>query len=138
MFAREMKVGFQHCDPAGIVFYPRYYEMLNGLIEAWFEEAVGWDFRQIHLVEGLAVPSVRIETDFTAPSRLGDVLVWELRVARLGRTSLELEMTARCGAELRMRNRSVLVQIRQNTGETVPWPAPIRTRIEAAAGEGEE
>ena len=32
-FVFPQKVRFQHCDPAGIVFYPRYFEMLNTTIE---------------------------------------------------------------------------------------------------------
>ena len=28
-FTMPQKVQFKHCDPAGIVFYPRYFELLN-------------------------------------------------------------------------------------------------------------
>ena len=28
-FSHEQRVRFGHCDPAGIVFYPRYFEMIN-------------------------------------------------------------------------------------------------------------
>ena len=28
-------VRFAHCDPAGIVFFPRYMEMFNNLVEDW-------------------------------------------------------------------------------------------------------
>ena len=31
-FIAQRKVRFQHCDPAGIVFYPRYFEMLNSVV----------------------------------------------------------------------------------------------------------
>ena len=33
-FTAEMTVAFRHCDPAGIVFYPRYFEMINDFVEA--------------------------------------------------------------------------------------------------------
>ena len=35
IFERNKRVRFAHCDPAGIVFYPRYFEMLNELVEAF-------------------------------------------------------------------------------------------------------
>ena len=35
-FATEILVRFQHCDPAGIVFYPRYFEMISQSVEEWF------------------------------------------------------------------------------------------------------
>ena len=31
-FTTQRKVRFQHCDPAGIVFYPRYFEMINSVV----------------------------------------------------------------------------------------------------------
>jgi hypothetical protein len=37
-FTKQEKVRFQHVDYAGIVFYPRFLEMLNCLVEDWFEE----------------------------------------------------------------------------------------------------
>jgi 4-hydroxybenzoyl-CoA thioesterase len=32
-YQREVLVRFAHCDPAGIVFYARYFEMINGVVE---------------------------------------------------------------------------------------------------------
>src|SRR5260370_493059 len=36
-FVSQVQVLFRHCDPAGIVFYPRYFEMVNDLVEEWFD-----------------------------------------------------------------------------------------------------
>lgn len=38
LFTFTQKVLFKHCDPAGIVFYPRYFEIINDCIEAFFEQ----------------------------------------------------------------------------------------------------
>ena len=38
VFTVDIPVRFQHTDPAGIVFYPRYFEMINQVIEDWFAE----------------------------------------------------------------------------------------------------
>ena len=35
-FQTQIEVRFADCDPAGIVFYPRYFEMFNGLVDVWF------------------------------------------------------------------------------------------------------
>jgi 4-hydroxybenzoyl-CoA thioesterase len=32
----RVPIRFQHTDPAGIVFYPRYFEILGQIIEDWF------------------------------------------------------------------------------------------------------
>lgn len=34
-------IRFAHCDPAGIVFFPRYLEMFNNLIEDWCRDELG-------------------------------------------------------------------------------------------------
>ena len=39
-FTYPHKVLFRHCDPAGIVFYPRYFEMMNDTVEAFFGTAL--------------------------------------------------------------------------------------------------
>ena len=35
-FQREILVRFGHCDAAGWVFYPRYFEMISDFVEDWF------------------------------------------------------------------------------------------------------
>jgi len=32
VFERDIQVRFAHCDPAGIIFYPRYFEIIK---EKW-------------------------------------------------------------------------------------------------------
>ena len=68
-FRTRRGVEFHHCDPAGIVFYPRYFEMLNSVVEEWFGERNGLPFDRMHRIERRGVPTVRLETVFTAPSR---------------------------------------------------------------------
>ena len=40
LFKYAIDIGFRHCDPAGIVFYPRYFEMMNDAIEIFFRVPV--------------------------------------------------------------------------------------------------
>ena len=47
MFKTHIKIRFNHVDAAGIVFYPRYYEMLNQVVEEWFEKKLDIDFKTI-------------------------------------------------------------------------------------------
>ena len=49
--------------------------------------AVGVLMSTTAMADGIGVPTVRIETDFRAPSRLGDLLDWTLDVTTLGRAS---------------------------------------------------
>ena len=124
-------VRFQHCDPAGIVFYPRYYEMLNLTVEQFFEEKIGISFNQMQQDLHVTVPSVRIETDFFEASYLEDRLDFQLRLDKLGRSSLAFNISCRCGGEERLKALITLVCIDFSKKKAVPWPEAVRERIES-------
>lgn len=120
------KVLFKHCDPAGIVFYPRYFEMINDCVEAFFEDVLEFPFHAIHKTS--AVPTAEITTRFTAPSKMGDHLVIKLDVAKLGRSSIHLRLQAVCGIETRFEASATLVFVNE-VGRPAHWPEAVRTRI---------
>jgi 4-hydroxybenzoyl-CoA thioesterase len=126
-YSREIRVEFNHCDPAGIVFYPRYFEMLNSVVENFFREDLNYSFARM-AQEGGAVPTVHLEVNFPAPTRLGDALDWRLSVARLGRSSVTFSVTARCGADIRVVARPVLVWL-SPARRPVAWPDDLRARL---------
>jgi 4-hydroxybenzoyl-CoA thioesterase len=68
-FSTNVTVRFAHVDAAAIVFYPCYFEMMNGAVEDWFA-SLGWDFRAMHVVRQMGVPTVKLECEFMAPSPL--------------------------------------------------------------------
>ena len=134
-YARSIRVEFNHCDPAGIVFYPRYFEMTNSVCENFFREVVGYSYHAM-MADGIGVPTARVETDFRAPSRLGDVLDWVMVVERVGGSSVGVRLEGLCGAELRLVVRLVLVWMSPE-GRPARWPERIRavqeTHLEEAA-----
>jgi len=71
-FIKTEKIRFKHVDYAGIVFYPRFLEMLNDLVEDWFEEALHRPFSEIHETNG--IPTVDLKVQFKNAARLGQVL----------------------------------------------------------------
>ncbi len=121
-FTFPQKILFKHCDPAGIVFYPRYFEIINDCIEAFFDR-LGFPFEQLH--PQAAVPTAQIETRFTAPSRHGDHLDLALTVTRIGKTSLGLECIGQAGDERRFVARSTLVHVGPK-GRPQNWPDDMR------------
>jgi 4-hydroxybenzoyl-CoA thioesterase len=130
VFTRRRKVRFADVDPAGIAFYPRYFEMLNETVEDWLD-GLGWGFGRLHLENRSSVPARRIEADFIAPSRLDDVLDVTLQVGRVGRTSLELKVAFGCGGQPRWTAKLVLVMVDMTTGEPAEWPGALRAKLEA-------
>jgi len=125
-------IEFQHCDPAGIVFYPRYFEMVNSVIEQFFREHVGYGFGAMHFQARRGVPTARISAEFHAPSRLEDVVDFTVNVPRVGNSSVDFLLQGTCGGQARLTVRSTIVHIDSETGKSTPWTAPIRAKLAAA------
>jgi 4-hydroxybenzoyl-CoA thioesterase len=125
----EIRVRLAHCDPAGIVFYPRYIEMFNNLVEDWCREA-GIPFAEIRGGRGMGLPTVHLEADFVAPSRMGDVLSATLSVRAVGASSLTLDIVFRGpdGAG-RVRGSLVLVLVDAESGRPMPIPDDVRAKL---------
>ncbi len=67
MYRREIRIEFNHCDPAGIVFFPRYFEMLNSQVENFFRDVLDYPFEKMMFGDGHAVPTVHFEIAFAIP-----------------------------------------------------------------------
>jgi 4-hydroxybenzoyl-CoA thioesterase len=130
VYARPFKVMFQHCDPAGIVFYPRYFEMINATVEDWFETEVGVSFAAMHGPRQFAIPAAHIAVDFLRPSRLGDVLDVRLSVERMGGASMALKLVAHGAEGPALTADLTIVHVLKDTMRPAPWPGDIRARVD--------
>lgn len=142
-FRRYIPVRFGDCDPAGIVFYPRYFEMFNNLVEDWCAQELGVGFRDMHLAQHWGVPTVHLETDFVAPSELGEVLQARLQVRRIGGSSLHVAIQL-CGPDdgERVRAKLVLAAMDLRERRAVPLPPEFARKasrfLVAAADDNQE
>jgi 4-hydroxybenzoyl-CoA thioesterase len=130
VYRSNILIRFRHCDPAGIVFFPRYMEMFNDLVEDWCRDELGVAFDEIHLKRGWGLPTVHLDVDFLAPSVLGDRLSATLSVNRIGASSIGVRIVL-CGPDgtERVRGDSVLVFIDAATKRASPIPEDLRARI---------
>jgi 4-hydroxybenzoyl-CoA thioesterase len=129
-YEAQIPVRFADCDAAGIVFYPRYLEMFNGVVENWFRDELHFSFTEIVTNRGWGLPTVHLEVDFVAPSRFGETLTATLAVRGVGTTSVGLEILFR-GQDNgdRVRGKVVLVLIDRAVQRAIPWPSELRERI---------
>ena len=129
-FRRQVLVRFGDCDPAGIVFYPRYFEMFNNLVEDWHREALQFSFTEIVTTRNWGLPTVHLEADFVAPTRFGEVLSASLSVREIGTTSVSLDILLQGpdGAD-RVRGKVVLVWIDRRVTQSIPIPDEVRARL---------
>ena len=104
--------------------------MLNTLAEVWFDEALRIPYAQLIGERRTGLPTVRLEVDFTAVSRHGEVLVQTVEIEKLGRSSMALAVEFRGAADqLRMRARQVLVCTSLNTHKAIPLPDDVRAAL---------
>ncbi len=129
VFERNKPIRFHHCDPAGIVFYPQYFVLFNELVEDWFNEALDVDFGRFHLESRLGIPMGRIECRFLAPSKVGDQLQLALRVNRIGSSSIELEVIARCEGLVRVEANLTIIVASLDSRRSVPLEGEFRERV---------
>lgn len=134
LFSRERLIRFSDCDPAGIVFYPQYFVMFNGLVEDWFNDGLGLGYRKVVIERRIGLPTVHLEADFRAVSAMGDRVVLTLGVERLGGRSLTLQVkcTGRDDGILRMHAQIVLVTTSLTSHHAIDIPADIRSAVTTA------
>lgn len=130
VFTTTAKVRFAHTDPAGIIFYPRYFEMLNQVMEDWFADGLGYSFRQMVVKEGNGVPAVQVEAEFISPSELGDEILFSLVVEDLGRSSCRVRVVGTVDGVLRVKLRLTVVHTAMRALRSAPWPDSLRARME--------
>ena len=89
--ARDVTIEWGDCDPAGIVFYPRYFAMFDASTAALFVAALGIGKREIlERFEVIGFPMIETRAKFYRPSRFGDRVKIETQIARVGRSSFDI------------------------------------------------
>jgi 4-hydroxybenzoyl-CoA thioesterase len=137
-FQREQLVRFGHCDPAGIVYYPRYFEMLNELIEDWFAQALSLPFDVLISQRQLGMPTAQLDTRFLRVSRHGDRLMQRIRIERLGGSSVKLHVTFEGDDVPRVEFTQVLVCTSLASHKPQAFPDDLRAALERSLAAQQE
>jgi YbgC/YbaW family acyl-CoA thioester hydrolase len=87
-FAYPSTIKFSQVDAAGIVFFSRLFELCHEAYEAALAQA-GWPIAEVTKRDWV-LPIVRAEADYALPIRLGDAVTVEVRLVRVGRSSVTI------------------------------------------------
>ena len=88
---RKVRIEWGDCDPAGIVFYPRYFEIFDASTSALFERALGLTkFQALKTFNFAGYPLARTRARFIRPTRFGDDVTVDTTV-EIGRASFAIE-----------------------------------------------
>ena len=100
-FRRQTTVEWGQCDPAGIVFNSRYFEMFD--ISTWmlFEAALGVTAHQLAETFGIiGIPLVDARANFLKAAKFGDEVEIASRVTEFRRSSFDVEHRLTIAGEL--------------------------------------
>lgn len=87
---RTLRIEWGDCDPAGIVFYPRYFAYFDACTMSLFE-AAGFPKQNLFRDFDFAgFPMVETSSKFSVPSRFGDDVNVESRITAWGRSSFKV------------------------------------------------
>ena len=123
-------IRFGHCDPAGIVFTPRYFEILNEAVEQFFGAALGLNYYHIVTARKIGLGYVQAACEFMKPSRMGEVLEVAVLVERIGRSSYTLTLPILKDDVEVARGRLVTVATSLETYKALKIPEDIRAALD--------
>jgi 4-hydroxybenzoyl-CoA thioesterase len=88
---KQIHVEWGDCDPAGIVYFPRYFEYFDACTNALFESA-GLPKPDLLRTYGIVgIPLVEAHARYIAPSSFGDTLMVETRITEWKNSSFSVE-----------------------------------------------
>ena len=126
---RTVRIEWGDCDPAGIIFYPRYFEIFDASTSALFEHAV--DMKKIEILKtfGFAgFPLARTRARFLKPTRFGDDVTVVTTIS-FGCASFEIEHRLSRGDDICAECSEMRVWVvRTGDGRLKPQPVPDAVR----------
>jgi 4-hydroxybenzoyl-CoA thioesterase len=125
---RTVTVEWGDCDPAGIVYFPRYFEWFDGSLFAFFEQAGLTKSEMIARYQIVGMPLVKASARFITPSTFGDRVVIETRIAEWRRSSFDVHHQLFRGSDLAVEGFETRVwTVREADGrlKSRPFPAEV-------------
>ena len=97
---RDVFIEWGDCDPAGIVYYPRYFVMFDNATVALFAAAGLKKHEMVKAYDMVGYPMVDTGAKFFIPSKWGETIVIESNVEEWKRSSFDIRHRVFKGDEL--------------------------------------
>jgi len=129
-----VRIEWGDCDPAGIIFYPRYYEIFDASVAALFERALGMTkLQSLSHYKFAGYPLVTTRAVFRKPTRYGDDVRVETS-ATFKTSSFAIEHKVVLGEDLCAEGFETRVWVVRDPGDSekfksAPIPADVLDRM---------
>jgi 4-hydroxybenzoyl-CoA thioesterase len=139
---RTTRIEWGDCDPAGIIYYVRYFEIFDVSTTMLLERAIGMKkIQYLKAYNFLGHPVAETRARFRVPTRFGDEVRIETRVVAVGRSSIKLEHRLFLGDALAAEGFETRVWAVRDPDnpervKSEPIPAEIAERLRNAPASG--
>jgi 4-hydroxybenzoyl-CoA thioesterase len=135
---RTTRIEWGDCDPAGIIFYGRYFTIFDVSTTMLLERAIGMKkIAYLKAYDFVGHPVVTTRGRFLRPTRFGDEVAVETAIAACGRSSFKLEHKLTLGGVLCAEGFETRVWAGRDPADPAhiksqPIPAEVVARLTAA------
>jgi 4-hydroxybenzoyl-CoA thioesterase len=135
---RTLQIEWGDCDPAGIVFYPRYFAMFDASTTQLFQRALGMTkYEFLKKYDAVGYPMVDTRARFILPTRYGDDVAIETAVTEFRRSSFDIHHRLLKGGELAVEGFETRVWVGRDPADPAkikaqPLPTDLVARFETA------
>jgi 4-hydroxybenzoyl-CoA thioesterase len=134
-YKRTLRIAWSDCDPAGIVFNPRFFEFFDTSTWGLFEAALGvpqHDFAAAYGIVGIALVDAR--GNFMKPVAFGDTVEIVSHVSEFRRASFDVEHRLIKDGDVMVEGRETRVWAVRRADDaeaitTAPIPAEVIARF---------
>lgn len=130
MVVVERPVRFQDVDPAGIVFFARFATYAHEAMETFFDQVEG-GYADLIMRRRVGFPAVKLEADYKAPLRYGDVVQIRTTVSHVGNRSAVFRYRFVCHDEEVAELRHTVVITDLEAMRSRDMPADVREALAA-------
>ena len=117
---RTTRIEWCDCDPAGIIFYPRYFEIFETGTTALFERALGMSkIDYLKAFDFAGHPVVETRARFRQPTRFGDDIAIETKLVECSESTLKLEHRISKGGALAVEGFETRAWVTRDAAD--PW-----------------
>jgi 4-hydroxybenzoyl-CoA thioesterase len=123
---RNVRIEWGDCDPAGIVYYPRYFAIFDACTSALIESALGMtkhDYLKAYDFSGH--PLVNAHSRFIIPTRFGDDVTIESTVAEFRHSSFDVRHRLRKNGALAVEGLETRVWVKGDATKGTMKAAPV-------------
>jgi 4-hydroxybenzoyl-CoA thioesterase len=135
---RTTRIEWCDCDPAGIIFYPRYFEIFDTCTTVLIERALGMKkIDYLRAYDFVGYPVLETRARFHKPTRFGDEVAIETKLVECGSSSFKIEHRLSKGDALAAEGFETRVWAKRDPGDpgrikSEPIPAAVLARLQAA------